>query len=295
AVGRAHGVEFQVLDTDALGATFPIFRFPPEVYALWEPKGAGYINPRGHVLAETGAAVKAGATKVDAEAAEINDGPDYAEVICTNGERYRGAKVLVAAGGFSGGILPEPIPMDVYARTIAFLELDDEEAGRLQAMPSLIYLPPDLSCDPYILPPVRYPDGKTYLKIGGDPDNVILKSNAKISEWFRSDGDLKIRDFLVEQLLRFMPDLRYQSISSGSCVTSYTSTRRPLIYDQTPRITALTGGNGVGAKCGDELGRLGAQAALGEPPELSLFGADFTPHSAPEAMLRSPEVEEMAS
>ncbi|MBV6632801.1 MAG: FAD-dependent oxidoreductase [Alphaproteobacteria bacterium] len=294
AVGLERGLEFSVLDNQALAANFPIFSFPDDVYALWEPRGAGYINPRGHVAAESKAAVAAGAVRVDAEVSQLEEAPEGVTVTCVNGERFQASKVVVAAGAFSRELLPQPIQMDVFARTVAFLELDDVEAERLKAMPSLIYQPPDMSFNPYILPPVRYPDGKIYIKIGGDPDDQLLQSNAEISEWFRSDGNLEVRDFQVEQLLRFMPDLRYRSVSSASCVTSFTKTLRPLIYHQTDRIVALTGGNGVGAKCGDELGRLGAAEALGEPAETSLFNGDFGPDGAPEPSLRSPRLEARA-
>ena len=59
-----------------------------------------------------------------------------------------------------------------------------------------------------------------------------------------------------------MTDLSYSSVSYGSCVTSFTPSGKPLIYPQTDRLIALTGGNGAGAKCADEIGRLGAKLAL---------------------------------
>jgi hypothetical protein len=41
-------------------------------------------------------------------------------------------------------------------------------------MPSLIVHGADGIDDFYMLPPIRYPDGKIYMKIGGDPDDVRL-------------------------------------------------------------------------------------------------------------------------
>ena len=60
-----------------------------------------------------------------------------------------------------------------------------------------------------------------------------------------------------------MPGLTVAGLLSYSnCVTAYTETRRPVITRQTNRITTLFGGNGAGAKCSDELGRIGAALAL---------------------------------
>lgn len=59
------------------------------------------------------------------------------------------------------------MPDLVLAReTAAFLELSPEEAERLKNFPNIVthfeYGPLDGT---YILPPITYPDGKTYLKV----------------------------------------------------------------------------------------------------------------------------------
>jgi sarcosine oxidase len=184
----------------------------------------------------------------------------------------------VACGALSkaAGLLPDPIPLKVYARTIAFFELDAAEADRLKDMPSVVYIPPDLVTDPFILPPVRYPDGKMYIKIGGDPVDRKLSTVAEMKEWFRTDGDPTAGAFIRDQLLGLMPDLAYASVSYGSCATSFTPHSNPLIYRQTDRLIALTGGNGAGAKCADELGRLGALIAMGEAIPADRYDGSFS-------------------
>jgi len=83
-------------------------------------------------------------------------------------------------------------------------------------MPSLIWIPPDGSSDPYLLPPVRYTDGKMYLKIGGHPMDLVLSSITDIKAWFRTDGGPDARDFSIDQVATLMPDLRYESVSLGN-------------------------------------------------------------------------------
>ena len=132
-------------------------------------------------------------------------------------------------------------------------------------------MPPGGETDPYILPPVRYPDGKTYIKIGGDPVDRELTTVAEMKDWFRTDGDPEAGAFIADTLLQLMPDLAYEGITFGSCATSFSTHGNPFIYHQSDGIMALTAGNGAGAKCADELGRIGALVALGEsvPSEYS--------------------------
>lgn len=268
AVGRnaqADGVAHTALRGADLRDRFPYLAFPDGILALHEADDAGWIDPRAHVRAEIAAAEKLGVTIYRTEVAQLVEGTDGVQAVCIDGQVIMGAKAMVACGAFSKaeGLLPDPLRLTAYARTIAFFELDDAEAARLRDMPSVVYLPPDLVTDPYILPPVRYPDGKTYIKTGGDPVDRELHNVAEMKDWFRTDGDPVVGRFLETLLTGLMPDLAYRAVTTGSCSTCFTPHGNPLIYHQTDRLMVLTAGNGAGAKCADELGRLGALVASG--------------------------------
>ena len=262
---QAGGVAHTPLRGAELAARFPMFTFPKDILGLYEADDAGWINPRLHVKAEITAAAKAGAILHRDTVVRIDEAHGAAQVHCAGGDVLTAGKVIVACGAFSKaeGLLPDPIPMRVYARTIAFFELDPDEAARLSGMPSLIYNPPQRSEDPYVLPPVRYPDGKTYIKIGGDAVNTELHNVADMIAWFRSGGDPVAGATIADILIGLMPDLAYRSISYDSCATSFSPNGNPFIYPQTNHIIALTAGNGGAAKCADEIGRLGALVATG--------------------------------
>lgn len=266
-VGRESGAVFEQLDSRELADRFPYFRFVEDVLALYEKHNAGFINPRNMVKAQTKAAVSAGAAHIPETVCETRESPSGVEILTQEGNTYHAGKILLAAGYFSRSseICPIALPVSVYARTIAFFEVDEAERARLATMPTLVFVPPDRSCSPYLLPPILYPDGKFYLKIGGDLENVPLSNDREIREWFQGEGDPHVRDHLTGLIADLMPGLRYRSVQSGSCVTSYTQTGAPLIQDLSDRIAVLTGGNGAGAKCSDELGRLGAALLMGEP------------------------------
>lgn len=263
AAAEARHISHERLSGAALADRFPYFSFPSNITALVEYGGAGYVNPRTFVASEIALATARGVTFIKNQAAEIDaDGT----VTCIDGTRFEADQVIVAGGAFTGaaGLLPEPVPLTTYARTIALFRVTETEAATLANMPSLIYVAADGSFDIYLLPPIRYPDGSLYIKIGGDPIDVKLESQARLIEWFNGNGDANVVAHLTDVLHKVMPDLTYESIQSKSCATCYTPSGNPLIYRQSDRVTVLAGGNGAGAKGADEIGRLGALMALGE-------------------------------
>jgi sarcosine oxidase len=278
-VAQDEGFAFQAYDNAELAERFPYLAFPGGTSALYEEAGGGWINPRQHILAETALALQSGAHVIRSEVVRIIEASQGVTVQCADGTEVSGQKVVVACGAFSkaADLLPDPVPQKVYARTVAFLEIDAEEARRLQGMPSFVYVPPGTERDSYVLPPVRYPDGKTYLKIGGDPEDQELVSVGDMSVWFRSGGSGNVAAQLADQLRGLMPDLRVKGVSHGSCVTCFTPKGSPLIYGQTDRVFALTGGNGAGAKCADEIGRLGALLVSGQGFPHGQYRSDFRP------------------
>ncbi len=273
------GVETALLDDAGLAARFPFFSFEPGSEGVFEAAGAGYISPRRLVAAQSALAEKAGVRILRETVVRTVTGRDGVEVLTAEGHRYTADKVLVAAGGFSiaEALLPQPLEMRVYGRTIVFMEVEEAEAARLAAMPSLITKP----CDPrdsiYLLPPIRYPDGRYYLKIGGDPDDLHLETEADIRAWFRGEGRAEVREHLLRIARSLLKDAAIRSISTAACVTSFPPTRLPAIgFTSSPRIAVVTGGCGAAAKSSDEIGRLGAQMLLTGEIDPA-YDADFRP------------------
>jgi len=249
------------LQGDALAARFPFFQFDPGTLALHEGQGAGHINPRALVRAQIMLAERAGARLLPDIVLGLDEVVTGIRIRTDRGD-VQANQVLVAAGGFANMILPAPLPLTVYARTVVLLELDAGEAARLAAMPSLIWLEPDGN-DPYLLPPIRYPDQRIYLKMGGDVVDVVLRDTQDMQDWFRSGGNRSVGRMLEAQVRARMPGLRVQSAHVQPCVTTFTPQNIPALERISPRLSVAVGGCGRGAKCSDELGRLGAELALG--------------------------------
>ena len=274
------GVDTEMLGDAELAARVPYFSFEPGCEGVFERENAGYINPRALVKAQNILAGKAGAELIDDVVVSICEEGGLAEIVTASGGRYTAEKVLLAAGGFSiaENLLPKPVKLDVYARTIAFFEIPDDELHHYTGMPSLIYEPSDPRNHIYLLPPVRYPDGKTYIKIGGDPNDLMVKTDPEMRAWFRSGGRETVQTHFAAIIENLVPSIDVSRISMSACVVDKTPSGYPAIgFTSSPNIAVLTGGCGTAAKSSDEIGRLGAELVLQGSITDDAFSTDFRP------------------
>ncbi len=242
------------LDADCLKTRFPFLALPEGFSGDHEPASAGHISPRNLVAAQKEAARLKGAVLIAEEATDVAPGR-----VKTQTRSIVADEVIVAAGGWTDDLLGRKA-LDVYARTVAFHEIGPAEAERLKTMPSVVMESPD---DIYILPPIRYPDGKLWLKLGGDPSDDRLSDKAAITDWYRSGGNTERADYLTERLRDIIPGLAFESRFHKPCVTTWSKDRLPEIRRLAPGLTVAAAGNGAGAKCSDELGRMAASIAIG--------------------------------
>ncbi|KNX42258.1 Monomeric sarcosine oxidase [Roseovarius tolerans] len=259
------GVPHDRLDDAGLAARFGYFRFDAGTCAFHQTQQAGFISPRRLVAAQGVAAERAGARILRATVEAVEEDGQGVRIRSSAGD-IRVDRVLIAAGGYTNTLLSVPLPLTVMARTVALFEVDEGEAARFASMPPLIYLHAH-GDGPYLLPPIRYPDGRHYLKMGGDPVDRVLGSGAEISDWFRSGGDPEVAAGLEAQLRERMPDLTIRCMSHMACVTTFTPEDEARIEMVSARIGVATAGCGRGAKCSDELGRLGAVLIADDVPE----------------------------
>ncbi|WP_312807389.1 FAD-dependent oxidoreductase [Agrobacterium cavarae] len=276
----ALGLTVETYEPDALFSRFPMFSLPDDHHGWFEPHNAGYVNPRALVKAQITIAGQQGASILRQTVVKVFDGGSGVGIETSEGHRYTAEKVIVAAGGFTNmaDILPVKVDMAATGRTIAFFELDEEKQEAFAGMPSTIVLAASEDDIVYILPPVRYPDGKVYLKIGGESEKGRLETLDQAVQWFHSDGTASEVDFLVRRAIELMPALAGCPVTSGSCVASITRTGYPYIgYTSSSNIAVLTGGNFVSAKSSDEIGRLGAVLLLEGQLSEDNFAAQMAP------------------
>lgn len=258
------GLAVEELNAPALRTRFPEFDCETGFVGLFEAGDAGVIDPRRMVAAQIRCAQMAGARRFTAHAIGLEERADGVTVRLSDGTILTGAKVIVATGAYgeAGGLLPRPIGTKAICRTVTKFEISGAEAERLANMPCVIFAPRSRDSEPYLLPPVPYPDGKLWLKIGGEPHDYIAGSAAELQDWFRSGGRAEVMEYQTDMLRDLMPDIAFGARETAACVYTKTRSMRPIIEAQSARIVACLGGNGMGAKGSDEIGRLGATLAL---------------------------------
>ncbi|MBT1513314.1 FAD-dependent oxidoreductase [Bradyrhizobium sp. SRL28] len=245
-----------------LAERFPFLRSTAGMLGYFEPRNAGHISPRRLVRAQTIAAERAGARIIDEPALGISESGSGVTIRTRSGG-VDAERVLVAAGGYTQSLLGQSLGFTVYARTVAMFRLGAAEVQRLAGMPSMRCIGPK-GDNPYILPPIPYPDGQTWLKLGGDPVDLPLESEADIKDWFKSGGSIDVADGLQKQILDRIRDLKFEERRVVPCMTTYGDKDLPCIGPLSERVAVAFGCYGKSAKCSDELGRLGGMALLGE-------------------------------
>lgn len=256
------GTACERLDGAALARRFPAFAFDPGVVGLYQARAAGHVSARRQVAAQTRAATVAGADVVRAVAVGLRRSAGGVDVDLAGGGAVRGRRALVATGAFTNasGLLPTRLDLTVLGRTVVLVRLAEADRERLRRAPSLIHRPADPAQGCYWLPPIRYPDGGWWCKIGGPTDDPTLDTRARLLEWFGGVGDPAAAAALGERLDRLVPGLRPVETRSVACATTHTPSGQPVVAWVDEHVAAAVGGNGAAAKSADEIGR--AAAAL---------------------------------
>ncbi len=256
---------FKRINSDEIRKNYPFLSIDDNIVGLVESGLAGHISPRNMVNAQTKIARKLGADIIEHEVGKISLNNKAVEITLRNNEKLLAEKVLVATGAFTDAcdLLPKSLNLIVYGRTVVLAEIDKHLEEILNIMPTMYVA----DSNAYILPPIKYPDGKTYLKIGiGNKSDKILNSRSELIEWFQGKGsEQDFRDFR-EYISHLIPSLQdCENWHTKSCAVTQTATGLPYIdYVVEDRIAVATGGNGKAAKSADDWGLFAAQMMVND-------------------------------
>lgn len=258
----AAGVDCAVLDDAGLAERFPRLRFGEGMTGVFDARVGGHIDPRRFIAAQCAAVRLEGGDHLDAVVTAVESAGDRIVVGLADATVVEADQVLLATGAFANhlAIVPKEIEFFVHEHSVVLAEVDDEVAAGLVDMPSVIYKRGDeVGESVYVLPPVRYPDGRIYLKIGQSAGHLMADPDTMLDRWFRSGGDPKIVAWLREELASLVPDVEIRSSRVEPCAVTKSPTGRQFI-DRFPdsEIYALLADDGHVAKSADELGRIAA-------------------------------------
>ncbi|MFG2963291.1 NAD(P)/FAD-dependent oxidoreductase [Streptomyces sp. NPDC048288] len=300
----AAGVTVEELSGTDLGRDFPDLALPPVaggVDGLLERQSAGYLNPRLLVRAQLRLAAAAGARLVNGQVATVDKNPSPAGRWLAQGTaadgtavHARAEQVVVATGALANqsGALPTGVRLDLHAYTEPNLlfEVPAGQLERFRDLPTVVVVDPEDrgndNLSVYLLPPVRYPDGKWYVRTGPGMQPLVreLRTAEEMLAWCAGGtiGAEQAR-FLAAMTRTLIPALEPVSVRPSCCVVDKTPTRHPYIgpLGEDDGLFVAVGGNGHGARGSDEIGRLAATLVLGGQWDFPLPREVFAPVPAP--------------
>jgi len=262
------GIFYEKYKSEEFCQRYPEYFFKDGLAVVYEKGQAGYINPRSLVKAQVKITESQGADIVREAVTEIDRGGTGITLTTDGGQIIQAKKVLVAAGAWTeyllGDLTSAKLGLIPTPRTIIMAEIDADEAERLRDMPVIMWYEgmndPDIE-GVYMLPPIEYPDGKTYIKLGGAlRQQEYPQSDAELRRWFHSDGSPVEANALERELRRIIPELRTVSVQARTCVvTNRADENMPLIEPIVDgKIMVAAAGCGAAAKSSNEIGRLAA-------------------------------------
>lgn len=257
------GVAVSALSEDDLRSDYPTLRFAPGHVAVVQ-RDAFILNPRQLVRAELTAATESGATLVRDEIVALDHRDEEVVLTGRSGETWRAEKVVLATGAATNasGLLPRPLEMTTYGATVVLVEVEDPSSVDMPTMMYLKFLDGQLSFGGIVMAPVRYPDGKHYIKVSGNSLlDYPLSSVDEIAAWVRTGGRAEDVDDTLALLSELLPGQQFGPAQHRPCTVCETPTGLPYLDRVDERTTVVLEGE-RGAMAADELGRLTAEFTL---------------------------------
>lgn len=289
-LAKRYQADYQRLNAKSQPSHLPMLCFPENCQMLWERSPAGYLNPRKLLQGQLAVAHNNGAIFIREIVSELRDRLDHVEVRTKEGGTYTANKVLIATGAYSNcfNLIDRPLDLRLKIEFVIFGELPMSEVERLQGMPTLSYQieSPHLA-DIYLFPPVQYPNGKYYIKMGANTTaDRYVESLDEINGWYQYGNSDEMQKEMREALCAIVPGLQVTAWHTSRCVITRTVHAKPYIDILKPgRIYTAIGGNGTGAQSSDGIGKVAADLLINNVWSSELDPNAFTLHFADEGLL----------
>jgi sarcosine oxidase len=258
------GTPFERLRAPQMRALLGEARIPDGMAGILTREYSGYLDPRQQIRANLRILTARGATVVADVVRRIETGAGALRLHGSAGTALA-SKVIVATGTYTNA-------MDYPGRrlklagerwSVLLAPVDEKRAKTLQAMPCTLFKPAAPEQHAYFLPPIRYPDGCWYLKVGSPFNDGMEADTAAISRWFRNPIPKARREHMEALLRSVFPDTAFGKLLFEPCCGTQTPTRYPYIEQaEDERLVWLVGCNTYAAKSADELGRLAARLTI---------------------------------
>ena len=248
---------------------FPYLQFAPGSLFHYETVPAGIINPRLLVQAQQSIGKQHGLILQRGVVTAIRRSSRQFVLTTTTGIA-KTERVLVATGSYTAlmDLLPKKPVFTVRPETVLLVRIDEKRTRDWSDMPGIIW---NFDHHPevpyaYVLPPVRYPDGFSYVKIGADNDkDVDASSVAAFDAYMKGEGSQHTARLLYGLVQELLPGLQSAPWKSKPCMLTYTGHGYPYIDMLQDGWFIAAGGCGQSAKSSDQIGFLASRMILDEP------------------------------
>ncbi len=261
-------LEFSYTDypIGTVSGRFPMLATDIPYAGVFDGPPSGIINPRRMVAAHLILAVQNGAQLERDIVTTVTPDASRVTVQTIDGKTFQAARAIIAAGAYSGlsGLLPSPVPHTVKSETVTLAELSQAQAETLIDMPSMMVdCADEILSDAYLTPPIIYPDGKWYLKLGSNSiHDCFFDTPAALQQWIRG-GDVAATHSAQIALIRSLfVGIDWLSFQALPCVITRTPSGVPQITKVHDRVATMVGCNGSLAKSSDAIGRVLVETVL---------------------------------
>ncbi|MCX6016843.1 MAG: FAD-binding oxidoreductase [Chloroflexales bacterium] len=265
AIEQALGFTYVDYPPHQITHAFPMLSADLGYHGVYDGPPSGYIAPRAMVAAQLTCAQQQGATVVRDIVTQLTPHSDFVTVTTSDGATLRATRVILAAGAYSGlcGLLPTPVPHSIKSETVTLGRVSATTAARMATMPSMMVdCVSDVISDAYLTPPLQYPDGEWYFKLGSNSiHDLFFDTLPGLQQWIKN-SDMKATQLAQIALLnQLFAGVEWLEFTSLPCVITRTPDGVPTISNVHPRVTAVVGCNGSLAKSGDTIGRVAFELA----------------------------------
>jgi sarcosine oxidase len=248
--GIKYNLTHSILNLIELNKKYPYFKFNnSEHSSIYLKNNAGFINPRKLIKAQNFIAKKNGADLIDEEfVIKINHSKYPYEIITNKNNIYFSKKIVLTTGAFTNiyDLLPISLNIRLTGNTLLFAEVDKNEIEKLKEMPTIVYVSDIGEQRSYTFPPIKYPNNKYFVKIGGESsflNEPVLRTKEEILGWYKGNGSLIVKEKLKKNLKLVLPDLNIKSFKIQPCIVTHTSSELPILYNFNKKFTIAIAGN----------------------------------------------------
>lgn len=262
-----HRLPHEILDAGAVHRRFPALRLPPQLLAVFEPR-AGLLHVEACVTAGLSCAAGQGATLHFDEAVTSWRADDSGVEVVTDRARYRGGRLVIAAGAWLENLAPELTGRLRVERQVQHWFTPARDAG--QHSPD--HLPVHV---------IEYELGKFFYAlpdVGTGVKAALHHQGERVSaDDVRREASVAEQTAMFGLVSRFLPALTAPPHRSVTCL--YTNTPdEHFLFDRHPahaNVLVVSPCSGHGFKFASAIGELVTDWATGTPDrfDLSLFRA----------------------